>query len=94
MMNDNELYFQSPLRPYSYQANIEIWTFYLDNNLSEFPSYDMELISEGPLTLLDMHHNFFEKDKSLPVTGLRIDQPRAVASEISSIMGQYTSEWG
>lgn len=86
----NELDPEGPLRPYSYQANIDIWSFYLDNNLSEFPSYDTELISEGPLTLLDMHHNFFERERSLPLTGLRINQPGSVASEISSLLWQYT----
>ena len=84
---NNHAYLQSPLRPYSFQANLEIWTFYLDNNLSEFPSYDVELISEGPLTPYDMHHNF----SSLALTGLRIVQPREVACEISSRLEQYTS---
>lgn len=86
----NELDQEGPLRPYSYQANIDIWSFYLENHLSEFPSYDTELISEGALTLLDMHHNFFEKERSLPPTGLRISQPGSVASEISSLLWQYT----
>ena len=81
---------QPPLRPHSYQANIDIWSFYLDNHLSQFPPYDTELLSEGPLTLLDMHHNFFEKEK-LALMGVGGDHPGSTFSEITSLLWQYTS---
>ena len=88
--NAKTIFQQTPLRPYSYQANMEVWSFYLDDHLSQFPSYDTELISDGPLTLLDMHHNFFEKEKSLSLMGMRVDHPGPAASEISSLLWQYT----
>ena len=83
---------QGALRPYSYNANLEVWSFYLDNFLSQFPPYDTELISEGPLTLLDMHHNVFEKEKTLLQMGVPIDPPGSVMSEISTLLRQYTGE--
>ena len=67
-----------------------MWSFYLDNFLSQFPPYDTELISEGALTLLDMHYNFFEKEKTLLQMGVPIDPPGSVMSEISTLLRQYT----
>ena len=71
---------QGAVRPYSYNANLDVWSFYLDNFLSQFPPYDAELISEGALTLLDMHHNFFDKEKTLLQMGVPIDPPGYVMS--------------
>ena len=56
---------QGPLCPHSYQANLDLWCFYLDNHLSQFPPYDTEFLSESDLTPVDLHYNFFEKEKSL-----------------------------
>ena len=81
---------QAPLRPYSYPANLDIWNFHLDNFLSQFPPYDTEFISEGELTLLDMHHNFFEKEKTLTQIGVPIDTPGSVKSEITALLRRYT----
>ena len=55
---------QTPLQPYSYQANLDIWGFYLSNFISKFPPYDTELISDSDLTPMDLHYRFFEKDRS------------------------------
>lgn len=41
-----------------------------------------------------MHHNFFEKEKSLPLTGFRTVQPYSITSEISSLLCQYTGGCG
>ena len=60
---------QGPLCPHSYQANLSLWSFYLDNHLSQFPPYDIEFLSEGELTPVDLHYNFFERDKSLAAPG-------------------------
>ncbi|CAI8023621.1 Myotubularin-related protein 5 [Geodia barretti] len=54
-----------PLFPHSYQANLELWSFYLANSLSQFSPYDTEFLSEGDLTPVDLHYNLFEKEKSL-----------------------------
>ena len=83
---------QTPLRPYSYPANLDIWSFYLDNFLSQFPPYDTELISEGELTLLDMHHNFFDKEKTLAQIGVPIDTPGPVMSVITTLLRRYTGQ--
>lgn len=82
-----------PLRPHSYQANLDIWSFYLENNLSQFPPYDTELTSDGELTLLDMHHNIFEKDKDRSLMRLAVptDLPGLVTSEISRLLRQYSA---
>ena len=56
---------QGPLFPHSYQANLELWSFYLTNSLSQFSPYDTEFLSEGDLTPVDLHYNLFEKEKSL-----------------------------
>ena len=78
------------LCPHAYQANLDIWSFYRDNPLSAFPSYDVELISDGPLTYTDLHYNVFEWDSTLTEIGLLIDPPPEVASEISQLLKQYT----
>ena len=83
---------QAPLRPYSYPANLDIWSFYLDNFLSQFPPYDTELISEGELTLLDMHHNFFEKEKTLTQMGVPIDTPGPAMNVITTLLRRYTGQ--
>ena len=83
---------QVPLRPYSYPANLDIWSFYLDNFLSQFPPYDTELISEGELTLLDMHHNFFEKEKTLTQMGVPIDTPGPAMNVITTLLRRYTGQ--
>ncbi|XP_064399586.1 myotubularin-related protein 5-like isoform X3 [Halichondria panicea] len=77
-----------PLRPFSFQANLDIWCYYLDNFTTQFPPYDTELISDGPLTLLDFHHNVFEKEKA--EVGIPLAPPGSVMSEISTLLRQFT----
>ena len=84
---------QNALRPYSYNANLDVWSFYHDNFLSQFPPYDTELISEGALTLLDMHHNVFEKKKTLLQMGVPMDLPGSVKSEINKLLRDYTGKF-
>ncbi len=60
----------------------------MDNFTTQFPPYDTELISEGPLTLLDLHHNVFEKEKG--EVGIPLAPPGSVMSEISSLLRQFT----
>ena len=45
---------QGSLHPHSYQANLGVWGFYLDNFISQFPPYDTELMSANDLTPLDL----------------------------------------
>ncbi len=77
------------LRPHSYQANLDIWSFYLGNYVSQFPPYDTELISEGALTPLDLHHNFFGKAQM----GIPIEPQGSVVNTISSLLHQYTGQY-
>ena len=75
------------LRPHSYQANLDIWSFYLDNLISQFPPYDTELITEGPLTLTDLHYDAFPNNADF---GTSIDPPADNFSEIRQLFREYT----
>ena len=85
---------QDPLCPHSYQANLNLWSFYLDNHISQFPPYDTELISESDLTPLDLHYNFFEKEKSLVGQKNITFTSMVVAgmSGIGTLLLEYTGE--
>lgn len=52
---------QEVLKPHAYQANLDIWSFYTENYLSQFPPYDCELISHTDLTLADITHGYFSQ---------------------------------
>lgn len=80
------------LRIHSYQANLDVWSFYSEDLVSRFPPYDVELISEGQLTYSDLHHNVFALDNTLTEIGLPLDPPPEVASEISHLLKQYTGQ--
>ena len=56
------------LRPYSFVANLDIWSYYLENPISQFTPYDPEFISHRPLTLSDIHHKFFNGPKTVEST--------------------------
>ena len=79
---------QTSLQSHSYQANLYIWTFYLDNNLSQFPPYDTELICEEDLTPMDLHHNFFGKTQ----IGFPIEPQGSVITTLSSVLHKYTGQ--
>ncbi len=91
---NSSAYTQSPpahptqvcLRPHSYQANLDVWTFYLDNHTSQFPPYDTELVSEEDLTPMDLHHNFFGKAQM----GIPIEPQGSVVAAVSSPLHKYT----
>ena len=74
------------LHPHSYQANLDIWSFYLDNLISQFPPYDTELITDGPLTLTDLHYGVFPNNAG----GITIDPPVDAFSEIRQLLREYT----
>ena len=75
------------LHPHSYQANIDIWSFYLDNLISQFPPYDTELVTEGQLTLTDLHYEVFPNNTGV---GTNIDPPADAFSEIRQLLRDYT----
>lgn len=39
--------FPQVLRPYSFISNLKVWDFYIEETLSEGPSYDWELVQRG-----------------------------------------------
>ena len=81
------------LTPLSFQANLDVWSFHLDNPISHFPPYDTELISEGQLTLSDLdhfHHYVSLREKSPDSDRVPLDPPPEVTSEISLLVKQYT----
>ena len=84
---------QEMLTPHSFQANLDVWSFHLNNPISNFPPYDTELISDGQLTLSDLDH--FHKgvslrEKSPDSDRVPLDPPPEVTSEISQLVKQYT----
>lgn len=81
------------LTTYSYQANLDVWSFYLDNLISSFPPYDTELISDVQLTLSELDH--FHQDVSMRERSpdndyIPLDPPPEVATEMSQLVKQYT----
>ena len=52
------------MRPHSFVANLEIWSYYLENQISQFTPYDPEFICHRNLTLSDIHHKFFNAPKT------------------------------
>ena len=68
---------QEVLKPHAYQANLDIWTFYTENNLSRFPPYDCELMSHVDLTLEDITRGYFSQSV---LQGLRPLSAQEVAS--------------
>ena len=67
-----------------------MWNFYLDNSLSFFPPYDVELISDAPLTYSDLHYDVFQWDSTLADVGNPIDPPPQVANELTQLLKHYT----
>ena len=45
-------------------ANLDIWSYYLENYLCRFIPYDPEFICHRNLTLSDIHHKFFNAPKT------------------------------
>jgi myotubularin-related protein 5/13 len=78
------------LRPLSYQANLDVWSFYTEDLVSQFPPYDVELISEDKLTYSDLHHDVFAWDSALADLRVPIDPPSDVANELTYLMKRYT----
>ncbi len=62
----------------------------MDNSLSFFPPYDVELISDAPLTYTDLHYDVFQWDSTLADVGIPIDPPPDVANELTQLLKQYT----
>ena len=54
-------FLQEVLKPNAYPANLDIWSFYTEDNLSRFPPYDCELLSHVDLTLEDITHGCFSQ---------------------------------
>ena len=52
------------LRPQSFVANLDVWTYYLENHISQFIPYDPEFISHRNLTLSDIHHKLFNAPRT------------------------------
>lgn len=83
---------QTPLRPYSFQANLDVWSVYLYNHLSQFPPYDIELICENDLTMVDLHRQFLNPgQQSLPLAVVHADPFDPATREVSVLMKQFTS---
>ena len=68
---------QEVLKPHAYQANLDIWSFYTENNLSQFSPYDCELMSHVDLTLENITHGYFSQSV---LQGLRPLSAQEVAS--------------
>ena len=67
-INNKMLYTQlqdtTVLRPHSFVANLDVWSYYMENHLSRFLPYDPEFITHRNLTLSDIHHKFFNTPKT------------------------------
>ena len=68
---------QEVLKPHAYQANLDIWSFYTETNLSRFPPYDCEPMSHFASTLENITHGYVSQSV---LQGLRPLSAQEVAS--------------
>ena len=52
----------------SYQANLDIWSFYTEEYLARFPKYDFELYSCSDLTVQDIQNELFDTSEVKPLS--------------------------